>query len=1006
MRTSSNQQVAATGNWWGAVDGPSADGPGTGDGASGNIDFAGFLIDGTEFSYFDAGGVNHFGYGISPPNSTGIASSDWGGDPTRTFLYNIDEQQIRLEYTGLLSSSSYDIFITYLNQDTGGSKQSLRDINEQRIHEAFSLPSSNPVQYRFPIPANSIDGSNLTLDLIGISGLRTVFSSAVLIKNSQPDNVSPTIQITSPVGGELLPSAVHVIAGVADDIGVGLNLVEVGIQKTGGALQWYPVTSINSEGEWYYQWSNPASGEYTITGRATDSNGNLAVSEAKIVMVDGIIPAPVSGLFVQTILDGTEFVRLTWVKSADDGAGENDVDRYEIFRNGAGLLPEVLIGQVVNGIVQFDDNAVSLGPDYYYLVRTLDAAGNFADTGVFGPVSLTGIADITPPEDVTGLSAQATQHSGSDTSVFLNWSGSANSEGDLIDQRLYISTDGISFGNNNPDYTNGLPISLGRDLRNYQVTNLAAGINYDFLITTIDEVLNESSGASASITPSGAESEIVTLTGTLSSDLSLANGVFYIPSNLTVPFGTTLTLGPSTVLKFGGSRSLTIHGTLFAFGDETNPIVLTSFTDDEHGGDSNGNGASSGTPGYWNRLYFENTSTSQIDHAVIRYGGSGNQGNIYMFRSSITITSSDIINGSSYGVYTYESSTLIESCTIANHTNHGLYLFRSSSPSVSDNEIHNNTNGIYVQSGATPIIDGNTIHDNSNYGVFFADASNTLPLTDNIITNNLIPALVPASAIPDDTNVLTPNTQRVIGIRGNNIQTDKRLRVWDDGSIDEISTYIIYTSDITIPIFTFLTIDPGVIIKFASNVGIQVNGALISDGTIDDKIVFTSFKDDIYAGDTNGDGSASTPQNGDWHGITFNNSFYEESTVVNHTKLHYAGSNGSGALYCFQANISIQNTEISNSSSNGIRIWQASPEFIGNNIWGNFGDGIRVEQLSNVQATFNRISTNLSDGMEILSSSNVVATNNQFIMNRGYGILNSTSNAVDATNSWWGESDG
>lgn len=156
-------------------------------------------------------------------------------------------------------------------------------------------------------------------------------------------------------------------------------------------------------------------------------------------------------------------------------AGQNDVIGYEIHRSEDRFGPFALVSQVAAGSALVDDGSASVGVAYYYFVRTIDVSGNFSDSTVVGPVISTGDIDAAAPEDVTDLSAQATQLSGADISVVLGWTASVDSEGDLVDQLLYISKDGdTTFGNNNPDYDNGEAYSLGRSARDHQETSLTA----------------------------------------------------------------------------------------------------------------------------------------------------------------------------------------------------------------------------------------------------------------------------------------------------------------------------------------------------------------------------------------------------------------------------------------------------------------------------------------------------------------------------------------------------
>jgi hypothetical protein len=70
-----------------------------------------------------------------------------------------------------------------------------------------------------------------------------------------------------------------------------------------------------------------------------------------------------------------------------------------------------------------------------------------------------------------------------------------------------------------------------------------------------------------------------------------------------------------------------------------------------------------------------------------------------------------------------------------------------------------------------------------------------------------------------------------------------------------------------------LTIEPGTVIKL-NNCYIDVTGGgkIVAEGTATNRIVFTSFADDSICGDSNGDGTASLPNKGDWKELWLNSS--------------------------------------------------------------------------------------------------------------------------------------
>ncbi|MCP3868347.1 MAG: DUF1565 domain-containing protein, partial [Gammaproteobacteria bacterium] len=1016
LRNNGNQAVLATGNWWGAGDGPGGDGPGGGtdpgagdqvvNTSSGSIDASAFLTDGSEFSYFNAGGSNHYGYGIGIPNVSGVSSSEWGAGDSQTFLYEYDAGKLTAEYTGLATGSTYRLLMTYLNQDAGGGSQSLTDINGNGVHESMPLPTAS-VAYEFVVPKSSVVAGNLSLDLNRVAGVRTVVAGLFLLKEPLVDISAPSVSLDAPVDGAFLPQGVTWVEGTSGDDS-DIDRIELGIKAGSQDTLWIPVTDVFGDGSWRYRWNSPADNDYLLQARVTDTAGNQSTTSPVAVIVDNSPPAAATNPFVFSIGGG---LRVYWDFSGDDGTGADDVVRYEVFRSQAQFTGFDQVGQKAAGLNQFDDIGVTLGQSYYYFIRTVDHAGNSTDSVTYGPAIPMTSVDSTPPEEVEGFTAVSVYLNSTQASAYMTWTGSANTAGDLVDQRLYISIDGgTNWGNNAPSYNNGQPLSLGRTLRSYQLTGLTVGQTYSLRLTTVDLVPNESAGVTLDVTPQGSPEEYASIGGTLAQDMLLQSGVFRITSNLQVPSGITLTLSPGVIFKFDPGQSLNVSGGLNAAGTALQPIVFTALTDDEYGGDTNGDGPSSGTPGYWYRIRFYDStdeSVSRLDHVVVRYAGSSGSGSIYMYRADVPVTNSLITQSNTDGLYVQDASPLIQGNTITDHLHQGIYN-RDGAAQILDNTISGNENGIYARY-STPRVNDNQITDNRNWGVYHYDSQNAPTMMGNTITGNDKGLIVPMSALPDESNVLTPNARRYIGIRGNGLSGDTRLPIWNKGSSDEIHTYRVYTGSITVPQYTTLTIDPGVVIKFVGNLGMTVSGALVAEGTLNEKIVFTSDLDDAIDGDTNGDGNATRPVRGQWWGINFNNSLFEDRTQLKHVMVRYGGASGNGALYIYQADILVENTEISNSSSHGIYVSQASPSLIGNRIWGNGSDGIRVyHSSSNPEVAFNRLSTNLGSGIYLYSSANpsLSVSNNQFVMNRDYGLFNGTGTPVDATNNWWGESDG
>ncbi len=277
----------------------------------------------------------------------------------------------------------------------------------------------------------------------------------------------------------------------------------------------------------------------------------------------------------------------------------------------------------------------------------------------------------------------------------------------------------------------------------------------------------------------------------------------------------TLTIQPGAVIKFhptaGPDLSLGGSGTIVASGTLEKPIIFTSYKDDAHGGDTNGDGTGTNpAPEDWGEINTNGLNGSVFEYCEFYYGGSS------AYTATLGITSG--------------SNATVRNCTFAYNSG-------------------DDGTGWYGALDASGAGSGTVIQNN----VFY---ENVRPLSINTEYN-----LNNSNQFHNPANAIQTNTYNGIFVYTYDFG---HALSWGETEVP----YIIDDNDWWINSTGSLSLANNVVVKFRPGSTLLLESGLSAlvnyNGT---GVYFTSYKDDAHGGDTNGDMNATTPSNGDWNGI-------------------------------------------------------------------------------------------------------------------------------------------
>jgi hypothetical protein len=295
---------------------------------------------------------------------------------------------------------------------------------------------------------------------------------------------------------------------------------------------------------------------------------------------------------------------------------------------------------------------------------------------------------------------------------------------------------------------------------------------------------------------------------------------------------------------------------------------------------------------------------------------------------------------------------------ISNSNSGRITLYGTSASKIKNWKIY--YGGYDSNNWAVYVTKGNIVENceikNSYRGIYFSD--NAQLLNNSFLNINYYPV---GRLADNGTPVLLGNTVSNVANIGILItgfgSTAPKLKSLDFAGVTNVA-YIIETTQ-TIPADNVLTIDPGVVIKFSENGLLVVNGAIKAIGKKNNKIIFTSLKDDSASGDTNNNGTATTPGNADWSGIDFNGTASDVDNILKNCEIRYCGY----AYWAYKAAVRITDCKVSMDSTMvnftglcALAIYGNANPLITNSQFYNLGNApIYMDMFSNPTFTGNKV---------------------------------------------------
>ncbi len=405
---------------------------------------------------------------------------------------------------------------------------------------------------------------------------------------------------------------------------------------------------------------------------------------------------------------------------------------------------------------------------------------------------------------------------------------------------------------------------------------------------------------------------------------------YLIRGDLKVDKPAVLTIAAGTLFKMANGSDLRINGGIVCQGVAGNPVRFTSINDDSRGGDTGNDGATAGSAGEWGGVSIESDAKgSSMSFTEFHFGGA----------SGFNETGSPLL-------LDMRAEVTFANLVFSNCTTNGITIFATTYDR--DARLRYPGQTPYVQLGDLSVATGAKLTIDPGCVIKLAEGCD-LYINGGLLAEGTAAAPIIFTSLADDSLLGDSNNNgssqgvasRWGGILFSNSATTKDCRLrhcqfrhggagglrnlgWTmqvsalvnpvfenlrfsqntsngirvvDGAysanivLDQTAVPYLLAGDYGIEASAGLTIAPGTLFKCYGETDIFIKGRLTAVGTPTAPIVFTSFRDDRLAGDSNNDG-VSNGVAGDWGGIVFQSESIPGASEVAHCEFWYGAGGG------------------------------------------------------------------------------------------------------------------